>query len=84
MATAFPDPLQRELPLPSNFQAVAELVTEDQLAKVVPCGPDPEKHLNVIRQYIAAGYDHVCIHQVGPNQEEFMDFYAREILPKLL
>ena len=27
-----------------------------------------------------AGYDHVYIHQVGPDQEGFLDFYSREIL----
>ncbi len=49
----------------------------------VPCGPEPEKHIRVLRKYIDAGYDHICVHQVGPNQEQFLDFYAREVLPKL-
>jgi hypothetical protein len=25
----------------------------------------------------------VCVHQVGPDQEGFLDFYARQILPAL-
>ena len=30
-----------------------------------------------------AGYDHVCVHQVGPDQAGFLRFYEREVLPKL-
>jgi hypothetical protein len=32
---------------------------------------------------IDAGFDHVYIHQVGPDQESFFEFYQREILPEL-
>ena len=28
-----------------------------------------------------AGYDHVYVHQVGPEQEGMLRFYEREILP---
>ncbi|HSE03922.1 MAG TPA: TIGR03557 family F420-dependent LLM class oxidoreductase [Methylomirabilota bacterium] len=75
--------LSWELPLPAHFEAVAELVTEDAVAESVVCGPDPERHLAAIAKYGDAGYDHVCIHQVGPDQAGFMRFYAREILPKV-
>ena len=78
-----PGQLFSELPLPSLFEKSAELVSVEQVARLIPCGPDPEKHLNGIRQYVEAGFDHVFVHQIGPNQEPFMDFYAKEILPKL-
>jgi len=72
-----------ELPLPSHFEEAVEDVTEDEVAEEIVCGPDPERHLEKIREYVKGGFDHVCIHQVGPDQEGFMRFYAREILPKL-
>src|SRR5438067_1805334 len=78
-----PGQLFSELPLPSLFQKASELVSVEQVARLIPCGPDPEKHLNAIREYVKAGFDHIFIHQIGPNQEPFMDFYAKEILPKL-
>lgn len=28
------------------------------------------------------GYDHVNVHQVGPEQQGLLDFYAREVLPE--
>ena len=73
--------LHWELPLPSHFEAAVEHVDEEMVAEEIVCGPDPERHLEKIREYVTAGYDHVCIHQVGPDQAGFMRFYAREILP---
>jgi hypothetical protein len=29
------------------------------------------------------GYDHIYVHQIGPKQEEFFQFYERNILPEL-
>lgn len=78
-----PGAVDSELPLPSQFEKLSNLVKPQDLANIVPCGPDPEKHLRSLRQYIDAGYDHVCVHQIGPAQEEFMDFYAREVMPKV-
>jgi coenzyme F420-dependent glucose-6-phosphate dehydrogenase len=75
--------LSWELPLPEHFESVAELVTEDQVAESVTCGPDPERHLAAIRKYAKAGYDHICVHQVGKEQKGFFEFYAKEILPEL-
>ena len=45
------------------------------------CGPDPQRHLDGIAKFVKAGFDHVYVHQVGPDQEGFMRFYEREILP---
>jgi len=72
-----------ELPLPSHFEEAAELVTEEDIAGNVVCGPDPERHIAAIREYIDAGYDHVYVHQVGPDQDGFFDFYERDVLPEL-
>jgi coenzyme F420-dependent glucose-6-phosphate dehydrogenase len=72
-----------ELPLPAHFEAVAQLVTEDQVAEAITCGPDADAHVQAIREYAEAGYDHVCVHQVGPDQEGFLRFYEREVLPRV-
>jgi coenzyme F420-dependent glucose-6-phosphate dehydrogenase len=75
--------LSWELPLPSHFEAVASLVTEDAVAESVTCGPDPDAHIKAIKRYADAGYDHICVHQVGPDQEGFFEFYRQSILPRL-
>src|SRR5687767_15569368 len=75
--------LHWELPLPSHFEAASKDVTEDEVAEEIVCGADPARHLEAIREYVKAGFDHVCIHQVGPEQEGFLAFYEREVFPKL-
>jgi len=78
-----PGELSQELPLPRHFEQAAELVTPDALAEKLPLGPDAERHLDAIRKYVDAGFDHVYVHQIGPDQEGFFRFYEREVLPKL-
>jgi G6PDH family F420-dependent oxidoreductase len=76
-------PLFTELRTPSNFEAAYEMVTEDKVAEAVTCGPDPRRHLEAIEKATKAGYTRVCVHQIGPDQMGFFDFYEREILPEL-
>jgi G6PDH family F420-dependent oxidoreductase len=73
----------QELPLPLHFEQLTANVTEDQLAEHTPCGPDPERHLEKLREMLDAGIDRVYVHQVGPEQEGFLRFYADEVLPEL-
>jgi len=80
---AVPGQVTQELPLPSHFEQAAKAVTEELIAEKVVCGADPEKHLEQIRAFTDAGFDHVYVHQVGPAQAEFIEFYASEIIPKL-
>jgi coenzyme F420-dependent glucose-6-phosphate dehydrogenase len=78
---ALKGPLAQELPLPSHFEQAAKMVTEDAVAEMIVCGPDPAKHLELIRKYQDAGFDHVYVLQVGPVQQGFFSFYEREIVP---
>jgi len=78
-----PGDLKWELPLPEHFEQAAKLVTEDTVAERVVCGPDPDEHLEKIREFADAGFDHVAVHQVGPDQEGFFRFYSEKILPAL-
>jgi hypothetical protein len=52
------------------------------VAESILCGPDKRKHIDQIRQMADAGFDQIYVHQIGPNQEGFMDFYKRQILPE--
>ena len=62
---------------------LVQFVDEDDIGESVICGPDPERHLEAISEYVEAGYDHVYVHQIGPDQEGFFGFYEQEVLPKL-
>jgi G6PDH family F420-dependent oxidoreductase len=80
---AVPGELLQELPMPAHFEQAAQLVTPDHLSEMLPLGPDPDRHVEGIRKYLDAGFDHVYVHQIGPDQEGFFRFYEREVLPKL-
>ena len=71
-----------ELPLPSHYEALSAGFTETDISRAVVCGPDPELHLAKIDEFIRAGFTHIYIHQVGPDQESFFDFYKKHILSK--
>jgi coenzyme F420-dependent glucose-6-phosphate dehydrogenase len=75
--------LTQELPLPRHFEQAAGMVTEDQLTEVIVCGPDPEPQVEMVRRYEEAGFDHITIHQVGPDQEGGIRFLADRVLPEL-
>jgi len=75
--------LSQELPLPRHFEQAAQLVTPQALAEKLPLGPDPDRCIESIQAYVDAGYDHVYIHQIGPDQEGFFDFWERELAPRL-
>jgi len=73
--------LTQELALPIYFEAATELVTAEKIEQKVACGPDPEQLLKKIKEYTDAGFTHVYLHQIGPDQEGFLDFAKRELLP---
>jgi G6PDH family F420-dependent oxidoreductase len=75
--------LSWEIKTPSMFEHAVKSLREEDVAESIICGPDPERHLKAIRRFSDAGYDHVYVHQVGPDQEGFFRFYAEQILPAL-
>jgi G6PDH family F420-dependent oxidoreductase len=81
--SGIPGRLARELPLPSHFEEAAKLIDEETACQGVACGPDPDRHVEAIQGFVRAGFDHVYVQQIGPEQEGFFRFYQREVLPKL-
>jgi G6PDH family F420-dependent oxidoreductase len=74
--------LAQVLPTPEQFEAASELVTPEMVAESVPCGPDPAEHIAKVQEYVDAGFDEIYVGHIGPNHDEFIDFYAREVLPQ--
>jgi coenzyme F420-dependent glucose-6-phosphate dehydrogenase len=75
--------LGAELSLPRQFEQASEMLSEQDVAGQILCGPDPQAHIQRIREFAEAGYDHVYVHQVGPEQEGFFEFYEREVMPAI-
>ncbi|WP_338498753.1 TIGR03557 family F420-dependent LLM class oxidoreductase [Streptomyces sp. SJL17-4] len=79
-----PGELNQILPTPAHFEQATELVTRQQVADSVPCGPDVEEHVDAVRAYVEAGFDEVYVGQMGQGQEEFFTAYREKVLPALL
>jgi G6PDH family F420-dependent oxidoreductase len=75
--------LTYELPLPEHFEQATANVTPEDLARSIPCGPDPDRYLEDIRTYEQAGYTHIYFHQIGSDQEGFFQFWTDELAPRL-
>jgi G6PDH family F420-dependent oxidoreductase len=81
--SGIPGQLSQELPTPTTFEQAAQLVTPEQIAQSIPCGPGVEAVLESIRAYEHAGYDRLHIHQIGPDQDGFFRFWEKELAPAL-
>jgi G6PDH family F420-dependent oxidoreductase len=79
-----PGELNTELSTPVHFDQATQLVSKEQVreADSIVTDPDPQAHIENLNKFYDAGYDRVYVHQIGPNQEEFLDFYESEIVPE--
>ena len=63
----------------SHFEQVAELVSEADVAERVPCGPATDSIVDRVRQMVDAGYDHIYLHQIGPDQGALFELWKTEL-----
>ena len=78
-----PGTLNQDLPTMLHYEQAVKLVTPEMVAKSTPCGPDAAPILEAAQEAIAAGVDHLYLHQVGPDQEGFVEFWKSELRDEL-
>ncbi|WP_053734746.1 TIGR03557 family F420-dependent LLM class oxidoreductase [Nocardia sp. NRRL S-836] len=76
-----PGELAQVLPTPRHFEQASQLVTPEMIRDAIPCGPDPEPYAEKIKEFAEAGFDEVYVQQIGPDQQEFFEFWAKEVVP---
>jgi coenzyme F420-dependent glucose-6-phosphate dehydrogenase len=81
--TALKGGVSTDLARPEDFASLAETLRPEDVADAVPCGPDVQRHVDAVAEYVKAGYDHVYLHQIGPDQEGFFRFWQDELGPAL-
>jgi G6PDH family F420-dependent oxidoreductase len=74
--------VQSELPNPVNFEAATAYVREDDVAEVVPCGTDVDRHLEAVEQWTQAGFDRIAVVALG-DTDRFFEFWEQELHPRL-
>jgi len=75
-------PVQAELPDTKGF-AASNHISPEAVAEKISCGPAAEHHLEAIAKFIKAGFDHIVLVQIGPNQDYFLDLFEKELAPAL-
>jgi len=76
-------PVQAELPNPANFEAATKTVRPEDVTESVTVGSDVDAYVKAFGSWSDAGFDHVCVVQVGPDQDEFLRFWREELRPRL-
>jgi G6PDH family F420-dependent oxidoreductase len=71
--------VQSELPNPVNFEAASKTVRPEDVAELVPHGPNPEKYVAAIHKFQEAGFDNIAFVQAGTDQQGFIRFWEREL-----
>lgn len=68
---------------PEDFQAMANMVEPKHFKNRVLISSDPSEHLEYIQHYVDLGFDEIYVHNVGLNQEEFIDVYGEHVIPNI-
>jgi hypothetical protein len=75
--------LHSDLPTPRHFNSVVEAMGEPKIPEDTVLGPNPNLYIKAIQSLQENGFDHVYLHQIGPDQEGFLKFFKSELLPAL-
>jgi G6PDH family F420-dependent oxidoreductase len=70
-----------ELSRPRDFEAAARTAARDAVLSTVVCTADIEPVIEAIDRFVAAGFDTVYLHQIGPDQQRLADMASAELLP---
>ncbi|MFD1722482.1 TIGR03557 family F420-dependent LLM class oxidoreductase [Amnibacterium endophyticum] len=69
---------------PHDFAQMAKLVRPEDFEGRLVISSDPDEHLRSLQRYADLGFDRIYLHNVGRNQREWIDVFARDVLPKLV
>lgn len=66
-----------------GFESASRFVRPEDLADAVAAGPDVDAHLAMIAKYRDAGFDRIVLTCPGQEQARFIEFFEKELRPKL-
>ena len=72
-----------ELPTVAGFEAATKFVRPEDLAENIPFGPDLAKHVEAVKKFTDAGFDQLVLLCPGDDQQGFISFCEKELLPAL-
>jgi coenzyme F420-dependent glucose-6-phosphate dehydrogenase len=68
---------------PFEFEQLTRLVRPEDFEGRMLVSEHPDVHRAHIQRYLDLGFDRVYLHNAGRNQREWIDQFARDVLPAL-
>jgi len=80
---ALPSSVLFDLRHPTQMTAAAAVVRAEDMDRVVRISSDLGQHVAWLQRDLLRGFDAVYLHEVGPDQERFVQAFGRSVLPQL-
>lgn len=74
---------KQDIRSPHDFEQIAKLVRPEDFDGRMLISEQPDAHRAEIQKFLDLGIDAIYLHSVGRNQEEWIDVFGRDVLPKL-
>ncbi len=74
---------KQDIRSPEDFAAMAKLVRPENFKGRVLMSPDLDAHRDHIQHFMDLGFTEIYVHNVGRNQQEFIEAYGREVIPRI-
>jgi coenzyme F420-dependent glucose-6-phosphate dehydrogenase len=75
---------KQDIRSPYDFEQMAKLVRPEDFEGRMLISSDPDAHRAEIQRFLDLGIDRIYLHNVGRNQQEWIDVFARDVLPALV
>jgi probable non-F420 flavinoid oxidoreductase len=80
---AYPSKLLSDVKRPDQFDVLGEKIRPEDMDQSVRISGDVERHVAWLQQDLALGFDHLYLHEAGPEQERFVRVFGEQVLPRL-
>ncbi len=79
----FPPGVKADLHQVAQFDALGEAVTIGDIKKKLLVSSSIGAHIDNLKAYADLGFERIILHNVGRNQEEFIEVFGEKVLPRL-
>ncbi|MCY2687123.1 TIGR03885 family FMN-dependent LLM class oxidoreductase [Salinimicrobium sp. TH3] len=79
----YPSKLIADIDSPEKFDAIGQNTRKEDMEKHVIIGSDADVFIEKIKTFNEMGFEKVIIHNVNEQQEDYINFFGKEVLPNL-
>jgi hypothetical protein len=74
---------KQDIKNPEDFENMAKLVRIENFANRMLISADLDEHVAALQGYVDMGFDSIFLHNVGPDQAQFIATFGEKVLPRL-